>query len=110
MSDGVYYECQRCTNCCRWPGFVKVDDVDIAALARFLEMSEHDFIQRYTRLRPQRNGLAPLPGRITCGSVFRWLTPPADFHDASGVRCVWLVPLGNFAVLPGCDIKALCAN
>jgi uncharacterized protein len=60
MTDGVYYQCQRCTNCCRWPGFVKVDHADIAALARFLAMSEHDFIQRYTRLRPQRNGLALL--------------------------------------------------
>ncbi len=56
----VYYQCQRCTNCCRWPGFVKIDDADIAALAQFLEISEHDFIQRYTRLRQYRDGLALL--------------------------------------------------
>ncbi len=55
---GVYYQCQRCTNCCRWPGFVKVDDADIAALAGHLGLSEDDFIQRYTRLRPRRDGLA----------------------------------------------------
>ncbi len=27
-------------------------------MAGFLEMTEHDFIQRYLRLRPQRDGLA----------------------------------------------------
>lgn len=56
----IYYACQRCTNCCRWPGFVKIDAADIRALADFLEISEHDFIQRYTRLRQYRDGLALL--------------------------------------------------
>ena len=54
----VWYECQRCTNCCRWPGLVKLLDADIAAIARFLHLEERDFIQRYTRLRPYRDGLA----------------------------------------------------
>ena len=31
---------------------------DISAIAQFLGMSEWDFIQRYTRLRPNRQGLA----------------------------------------------------
>jgi Fe-S-cluster containining protein len=54
----VRYECQRCTNCCRWPGFVRVEAADITALAGATGLSEHEFIQRYTRLRPQRDGLA----------------------------------------------------
>ena len=58
MSESVYYQCQRCTNCCRWPGFVKVGDAEINALARFLKISDHDFIQQYTRLRQYRDGLA----------------------------------------------------
>ncbi len=52
------YTCQRCTNCCRWPGFVKLTNSDITAISHFLEMSEVDFIQKYTRLRPRRDGLA----------------------------------------------------
>lgn len=52
------YACQRCTNCCRWPGFVKLTDADIAAIAQFLGMAEHAFIQKFTRLRPRRDGLA----------------------------------------------------
>ena len=55
---GVWYQCQRCTNCCRWSGVVAVDDAEIAAIARFLEMSEWDFVQQYTRLRANRQGLA----------------------------------------------------
>ena len=56
----IFYQCQRCANCCRWPGFVKVDEREIAAIAQFVGVSENDFIQRFTRLRPQRNGLALL--------------------------------------------------
>ena len=52
------YACQRCTNCCRWPGFVKLTDADITAISGFLGLSEHDFIQNLTRLRPHRDGLA----------------------------------------------------
>jgi len=54
----VHYQCQRCTNCCKWPGFVKLTDGDITAIAGFLGLEESDFIQTYTRLRPHRDGLA----------------------------------------------------
>jgi Fe-S-cluster containining protein len=37
-----------------------VGDAEIAALAGFLALDEHEFIQRFTRLRPQRDGLALL--------------------------------------------------
>jgi Fe-S-cluster containining protein len=60
MKREVYYQCRRCTNCCRWPGSVKINETDIAALANFLELSEFDFIQRYARLRSYRDGLALL--------------------------------------------------
>ena len=55
MTREIHYECQRCTNCCRWPGHVKVGAAEIA---QFLGMHEYDFIQRYTRLRDHRDGLA----------------------------------------------------
>ena len=59
MSDSeVYYLCQRCTNCCRWPGHVKIENAEITAISRFLGVTEFDFIQNYTRLRPSRDGLS----------------------------------------------------
>lgn len=52
------YLCQRCTACCRWPGFVRVTEEEILAIAAHLGMEEGVFIQDYTRLRPNRGGLA----------------------------------------------------
>jgi uncharacterized protein len=54
----IHYECVRCTECCRWPGQVKLSDEEVARMAAYLGMSEFDFIQQYTRLRSDRRGLA----------------------------------------------------
>ena len=51
-------ECQRCTACCRWPGQVCLTDAEIGRLAAFKGVSEHEFIQSFTRLRQDRRGLA----------------------------------------------------
>lgn len=54
----AFYECQRCTACCRWPGQVRVTDAETAVLAAFLGLNEWEFIQRHTRLAADRRGLA----------------------------------------------------
>jgi len=54
----IFLECQRCTACCRWPGQVRLSDAEITRLAVFKQLSEHDFIQRFTRLTNDRRGLA----------------------------------------------------
>lgn len=55
--DDVYYVCQRCTNCCRWPGEVPVDAKEIQAIAGHLGIPESIFIEQYTQLRLNRTGL-----------------------------------------------------
>lgn len=54
----IFYECQRCTACCRWPGQVRLEAEEIPRMAGFLGLEERDFIDRYTRLRADRRGLA----------------------------------------------------
>ncbi len=54
----IYYDCERCAACCRWPGQVRLSEEEIARMAAFKGMSEHDFIQHYTRLALDRQGLA----------------------------------------------------
>jgi uncharacterized protein len=54
----IFYDCQRCTACCRWPGQVRVSREEITRIAGFLQRSEPDFIQQYTRLQSDRRGLA----------------------------------------------------
>ena len=53
----IFHECQRCTACCRWPGQIHVTEAELAGLAALKGLSEHDFIQRFMRLRPDRRGL-----------------------------------------------------
>ena len=48
------YLCQRCGNCCRWPGFVRVDESEHTAIADVLGMGTDDFIAHHTELRPSR--------------------------------------------------------
>lgn len=52
------FACQRCTNCCRWPGFVAITAADISKISTFLKLSEGEFIEHFTRLRANRDGLA----------------------------------------------------
>jgi uncharacterized protein len=56
----IFYECQRCTACCRWPGEVRLTEEEIRRMAAFKGLSEGAFIQRFTRVRADRQGLALL--------------------------------------------------
>lgn len=53
-----YYLCQRCGNCCRWPGDVNVTGAEVTAIAAHLGMVEADFIRDCTRLNANRTGLS----------------------------------------------------
>lgn len=58
LNPEVFYVCQRCGNCCKWPGDVRIEESDIAPMAAHLGMSEEDFLRSYTRLRTNRTGLS----------------------------------------------------
>ena len=51
------YLCQRCGNCCRWPGFVRIGEDEIDTIAAFLGITPGEFISRHAELRPSRAGL-----------------------------------------------------
>ncbi len=53
----IYYDCQSCGNCCRWPGEVPVGRQEISRMASHLSLTEEDFIKHHTRLRVCRSGL-----------------------------------------------------
>lgn len=58
LDPSVFYVCQRCGNCCKWPGDVRIEDDEVAAIAAHLSMAEDEFLDRYTRLRTNRMGLS----------------------------------------------------
>jgi uncharacterized protein len=54
----ISYLCQRCGNCCRWPGDVIVTEEEVRAIAAHVGMSEENFIQQRTRLSANRRHLS----------------------------------------------------
>ena len=54
------FKCSGCGECCRWTGSVLLTDQDLSEIARHLGVSEPDFIERHTRLAPNRQQLALL--------------------------------------------------
>ena len=65
----VYYDCQRCTACCRWPGQVKLGLREIDAIANYLGLEVESFTERYTQLRPDRTGLS-LQNKVDGACIF----------------------------------------
>ena len=53
-----WYQCQRCGNCCRWPGDVHVAGPEIPIIASHLGLSAVAFVQDYTRINARRTGLS----------------------------------------------------
>ena len=54
---GKKWLCQRCGNCCRWPGLVRVDHKEADAIADYLGIEVTEFIDKYTEITPDRRGL-----------------------------------------------------
>jgi Fe-S-cluster containining protein len=58
LDPSTFYVCQRCTACCKWPGDVRLEDDEILPIARHLGLAEAEFLDRYVRLRTNRQGLS----------------------------------------------------
>ncbi|MBN2190604.1 MAG: YkgJ family cysteine cluster protein [Candidatus Aureabacteria bacterium] len=50
--------CVKCGECCRWHGYVHLTADDIKRMADFLKISEKTFIESFTRLTENRQGLS----------------------------------------------------
>jgi Fe-S-cluster containining protein len=56
--DGLRFECTRCGACCTGqPGYVWVNDEEIAAIAEFRGQSVEELTQEYTRVVGNRRSL-----------------------------------------------------
>lgn len=57
MSD-VSFKCRRCGNCCKWPGYVRLFSFEVEKIAEFLNLSVHEFTDKYTILTNDRRNLS----------------------------------------------------
>ena len=55
--SGQKWLCQRCGNCCRWPGLVRVTAAEVDQISEFLNIDTEEFIENYTEVTPDRRGL-----------------------------------------------------
>jgi Fe-S-cluster containining protein len=90
------YLCQRCGNCCRWPGDVRVTDDEVEKIAGFLGMETAAFIERHTRLNANRTGLSLLERpNGECGflgGVNTCLIQPVKPAQCAGFPNAWNFP------------------
>ena len=54
------FVCKRCGTCCRWEGAVKVAPDEVDAIAAFLQIPVEEFLDKHTRLTPDRKHLSLL--------------------------------------------------
>jgi Fe-S-cluster containining protein len=48
--EGLRFKCTGCGDCCTGsPGYVWIDEKEIAEMAEFLNISEEEFVKKYTR-------------------------------------------------------------
>ncbi len=52
------FTCTRCGNCCRQPGYVRLQAGEAEKIAELLNMSHEAFTAEYTRLTHDRRGLS----------------------------------------------------
>lgn len=55
--DLAEFECQRCGNCCRRHGIVRLTNAEAETVAEFLHMDIYAFTEKYTELLPDRSAL-----------------------------------------------------
>jgi Fe-S-cluster containining protein len=91
------FKCTGCGDCCRWTGSVLLTDRDITAMAERVELPEQEFIDRHTRLAPNRIQLALLDhpdGRCSFLEGDRCSVYEARPEQCRSFPFAWSVPEG----------------
>jgi Fe-S-cluster containining protein len=52
------FECNRCGACCRWPGYVRLEDGEVERISEFLGISVGQFTEKYTEVTDDRKNLS----------------------------------------------------
>ena len=52
------FKCARCGACCEWKGYVRLTELDVKDIAKFLDMEIEEFTDSYTRITDDRRSLS----------------------------------------------------
>ena len=81
-ADGLRFECSRCGDCCRGPGYVWVSPREIDRLAGCLALSVEAFSQRFLRTVAGRTALVD----NAAGDCVFW-EDGCSVYDARPTQC-----------------------
>ncbi|MCF6176008.1 MAG: YkgJ family cysteine cluster protein [Victivallaceae bacterium] len=96
--SNVSFNCRRCGNCCKWPGYVRLFSFEAEAIAEFLGITVHDFTDRYTVLTRDRRNLSLIECQDGTCLFLRDTLPPSCAIEAVKPRQCKQFPLAwNFA-------------
>jgi len=52
------FTCKRCGTCCRWSGYVRLQDGEAEEIADYLGLELHFFTSKYTKVTEDRRNLS----------------------------------------------------
>ena len=94
--EGKTWMCQRCGNCCRWPGLVRVTGKEIDIIADYLKMDPEDFLEEYVEVTPDRRGLT-LISRPDHSCIFLEEPSKCLINEVKPIQCGGFPNTWNFA-------------
>ena len=97
--EGHHYECSRCGACCRWEGYVRLDQQEVDEIAEYLGLSVEEFVERYTRLTEDRRSLT-LVERADGGCIMLTVGNRCRINPVKPTQCAGFPNTWNF---PGWD-------
>lgn len=90
------YLCQRCGNCCRWPGDVRITEGEAVVIAAHLGLEDAEFIETQTRINANRTGLSliekPDGACIFLDGINTCLIQPVKPAQCRGFPNAWNFP------------------
>ena len=96
MRNSPHHVCVRCGTCCRWPGYVRLSADEVDQIAALLQLEPREFVERYTRLTQDRQGLTLIENAegacimLTAGNLCR--INPAKPHQCRSFPERWRFP------------------
>ena len=94
LDPTTFYQCDRCTACCRWPGDVRITDEEVTKIASFFDLTEQEFIDQHTRVNSARNGLSILENEDHSCSML--VNGGCLIHEAKPEQCKGFPNTWNF--------------
>ena len=100
------FQCARCGNCCRWPGYVKVTPEEVEAIAKHLSIPFEEMMDKYVELTCDRKHLTLIEGPSgACIFLDDTDLPTCKLEDVKPLQCKKFPYKWNF---PGWEEK--CAG